>query len=293
MASGHALAAPTTPAWSTTRRAATPGAGAGGRTWHCGPGRAGRVRAGRFLLGPLVLDDPQADRRNVLESRPAGVLPRTPARHGPQRQRHPLRHAVRRAGVALHDRGEPVGLSSAGLLGALSGYVGGAQDTVIMRVLDVLIAFPSLVLTLAVAQGSGRASTEHDPRAGVLQRPGLRPRVPGGHAGAPRAAVHGRGQAVRHGVVAGAVPGTWRRTSAPADHLRDARHGHRDHHRGGAELPRARRPDPRIRAGATWSPRAASLSATPIRRMAQPGPVRSPSLLQPPRRDLRARGSGR
>jgi peptide/nickel transport system permease protein len=52
-----------------------------------------------------------------------------------------------------------IGLFVGGLLGALSGYVGGALDTVIMRVLDVLIAFPSLVLTLAVAQSLGPSLT--------------------------------------------------------------------------------------------------------------------------------------
>ena len=48
-----------------------------------------------------------------------------------------------------------LGLLVGGTLGALSGQIGGAVDTLIMRVLDVLIAFPSLVLTLAVAQALG------------------------------------------------------------------------------------------------------------------------------------------
>jgi peptide/nickel transport system permease protein len=52
-----------------------------------------------------------------------------------------------------------LGLVVGGTLGALSGYLGGATDTVIMRVLDVLIAFPSLVLTLAVAQSLGASQT--------------------------------------------------------------------------------------------------------------------------------------
>lgn len=52
-----------------------------------------------------------------------------------------------------------LGLIVGGTLGALSGQVGGAVDTVIMRVLDVLIAFPSLVLTLAVAQSLGASQT--------------------------------------------------------------------------------------------------------------------------------------
>lgn len=48
-----------------------------------------------------------------------------------------------------------LGLMVGGTLGAVSAHVGGVLDTVIMRVLDVLIAFPSLVLTLAVAQSLG------------------------------------------------------------------------------------------------------------------------------------------
>jgi peptide/nickel transport system permease protein len=48
-----------------------------------------------------------------------------------------------------------LGLTLGGSLGALSAYFGGAVDNSIMRLLDVLIAFPSLVLTLAVAQSLG------------------------------------------------------------------------------------------------------------------------------------------
>jgi peptide/nickel transport system permease protein len=48
-----------------------------------------------------------------------------------------------------------VGLVIGGLLGAVAGYWGGAADAVTMRVLDVLIAFPALVLALAIAEGLG------------------------------------------------------------------------------------------------------------------------------------------
>jgi peptide/nickel transport system permease protein len=47
--------------------------------------------------------------------------------------------------------GELVG----GSLGALAAYWGGKLDPIIMRVTDVLIAFPSLVLSLAIAQSLG------------------------------------------------------------------------------------------------------------------------------------------
>jgi peptide/nickel transport system permease protein len=46
-----------------------------------------------------------------------------------------------------------IGLVLGGVIGAASGYAGRFADALIMRVLDVFIAFPSLVLVLAVAQG--------------------------------------------------------------------------------------------------------------------------------------------
>jgi peptide/nickel transport system permease protein len=48
-----------------------------------------------------------------------------------------------------------LGISVGGLLGALAAYLGGWRDAVIMRILDVLIAFPALVLALAIAEGLG------------------------------------------------------------------------------------------------------------------------------------------
>ncbi|MGH3318651.1 MAG: ABC transporter permease [Streptosporangiaceae bacterium] len=48
-----------------------------------------------------------------------------------------------------------IGLLIGGSLGAFAAYWGGKVDPIIMRVFDVLIAFPSLVLALAIAQGLG------------------------------------------------------------------------------------------------------------------------------------------
>jgi len=42
------------------------------------------------------------------------------------------------------------------LLGAIGGYVGGWLDNVIMRVMDVLLAFPSLLLAIAIVTVLGR-----------------------------------------------------------------------------------------------------------------------------------------
>ncbi len=54
-----------------------------------------------------------------------------------------------------------IGLLVGGFVGVLAGYRGGMMDSCIMRTLDVLIAFPSLVLVLAVAQvlGPGQVNT--------------------------------------------------------------------------------------------------------------------------------------
>lgn len=48
-----------------------------------------------------------------------------------------------------------IGLLLGGAIGAFSGYAGRLADAFVMRVLDVFIAFPSLVLVLAIAQGLG------------------------------------------------------------------------------------------------------------------------------------------
>ena len=48
-----------------------------------------------------------------------------------------------------------IGLVVGSLLGVTAGYLGGTTDAIISRVLDVLIAFPALVLALAIAEGLG------------------------------------------------------------------------------------------------------------------------------------------
>lgn len=48
-----------------------------------------------------------------------------------------------------------LGLLLGGALGALAGYLGGWRDGLIMRILDVLIAFPALVLAVAIAERLG------------------------------------------------------------------------------------------------------------------------------------------
>jgi peptide/nickel transport system permease protein len=48
-----------------------------------------------------------------------------------------------------------IGIILGGLIGMIAGYSRGLLAAVLMRVLDILIAFPSLVLALAIAEGLG------------------------------------------------------------------------------------------------------------------------------------------
>ena len=48
-----------------------------------------------------------------------------------------------------------IGLMVGGSFGAFAAYSGGVLDLVLMRILDVLIAFPALVIALAIAQSLG------------------------------------------------------------------------------------------------------------------------------------------
>lgn len=105
------------------------------------------------FLGPFVLPLPAPVGGNILES----LLP-------PGSPGHLLGTDVNgndvlsrliyggRASLSVAIAVNLIGLLIGGVVGALSGYLGGRADTIIMRVLDVLIAFPSLVLTIAIAQ---------------------------------------------------------------------------------------------------------------------------------------------
>jgi peptide/nickel transport system permease protein len=50
---------------------------------------------------------------------------------------------------------QAIGIVVGGLIGMIAGYSRGLLAAVLMRVLDILIAFPSLVLALAIAEGLG------------------------------------------------------------------------------------------------------------------------------------------
>ena len=108
------------------------------------------------FLGPLVLGLPKPIGGDVLNS----YLPTGSPGHplGTDGNGNDILSRVLhggRASLLIAVSVNLIGLLLGGTLGALSGQVGGAIDTAIMRLLDVLIAFPSLVLTLAVAQALG------------------------------------------------------------------------------------------------------------------------------------------
>ena len=112
------------------------------------------------FLGPIVLGLPKPTGGDVLES----YLPALSPGHllGTDPNGNDILSRLLnggRASLFIATAVNLLGLVVGGTLGALSGYVGGVVDTSIMRVLDVLIAFPSLVLTLAVAQALGPSIT--------------------------------------------------------------------------------------------------------------------------------------
>ncbi|MGO2110071.1 MAG: ABC transporter permease [Pseudoclavibacter sp.] len=112
------------------------------------------------MVGPFVLPLPAPVGGNVLDSSlPVGS------------DGHPLGTDVNgndvlsrlihggRASLIVAISVQLIGFAVGGTLGALSAYLGGTADTIIMRVLDVFIAFPSLVLTIAIAQALGPSLT--------------------------------------------------------------------------------------------------------------------------------------
>lgn len=108
------------------------------------------------FVGPYVLPLASPTGGDILES---SLPPGTPG--------HPLGTDINgndvlsrliyggRASLTVGIVTNAIGLVIGGIVGALSGYLGGRSDTFIMRALDVLIAFPSLVLTIAIAQVLG------------------------------------------------------------------------------------------------------------------------------------------
>jgi peptide/nickel transport system permease protein len=136
-----------------------------GRSWRHSlgivvPGAVAAFVALACFLGPLVLPVPAPVGGSVLES----YLPAFSPGHllGTDPNGNDIFSRILHGGrssLVVAVSVNLLGLLVGGTLGALSGHLGGATDTVIMRLLDILIAFPSLVLTLAVAQSLGPSQT--------------------------------------------------------------------------------------------------------------------------------------
>jgi peptide/nickel transport system permease protein len=51
-----------------------------------------------------------------------------------------------------------VGVIAGGIVGLVSGYAGGRTDTIIMRLIDVMLAFPGVLLAMAIISARGRGT---------------------------------------------------------------------------------------------------------------------------------------
>jgi peptide/nickel transport system permease protein len=131
------------------------------------PGRARNLRiwlpagflvllAAACFLWPLVYPVPKPTGGSILS---AGLPPLSPGHiFGTDPVGNDIMSRILHGGQVSFEVGfsvTAIGLVIGGLLGMAAGYRGGAADGVIMRVLDVLIAFPALVLALANAEGLG------------------------------------------------------------------------------------------------------------------------------------------
>lgn len=66
-----------------------------------------------------------------------------------------------------------IALSIGGLLGSIAGYYGGRLDNAIMRVLDVLLAIPSILLAITIVTALGRGLTNLMIAVGISNIPGF------------------------------------------------------------------------------------------------------------------------
>ena len=193
-------------------------------------------------FAPLLA--PQSPIAQDLAPAPAAALGRALAGHRRARPRH-LRAASSGARASRSASWPwssvivgPVGL----LVGTVAGYAGGWLDTVLMRVTDVFLAFPRLILALAFVAALGPGHRERDHRHRDHRLAALRPPRPGRDADRPQQRLHRRRQdAGRLAAAHRPVPHR-ALVHLVADRPPHARHGrhHPDRRRPG--LPRPRRP---------------------------------------------------
>jgi peptide/nickel transport system permease protein len=142
------------PALARAARARGRGRGRGLRIWL--PAGFLVLLAAACFLWPLVYPVPKPTGGSILTS---GLPPLSPGHiFGTDPVGNDIFSRILHGGQVSFEVGfgvTAIGLIAGGLLGMAAGYWGGAADAVIMRVLDVLIAFPALVLALAIAEGLG------------------------------------------------------------------------------------------------------------------------------------------
>jgi peptide/nickel transport system permease protein len=111
---------------------------------------------GACFIWPNIYPVPNPVRGNVLE---AGLPPLSPGHvFGTDPVGNDVFSRILYGGQVSFEVGfavTAIGLVIGSLLGVTAAYWGGAGDAVISRVLDVLIAFPALVLALVIAEGLG------------------------------------------------------------------------------------------------------------------------------------------
>lgn len=111
---------------------------------------------GACFIWPLVANVPSPTRGNILQ---ANVSPLSPGHlFGTDADGDDIFSRILHGGqidFTIAAATQLIGLGLGGLIGIFAGYRGGWVDSAAMRVLDVIIAFPSLVLALAITEGLG------------------------------------------------------------------------------------------------------------------------------------------
>jgi peptide/nickel transport system permease protein len=111
---------------------------------------------GACFIWPNIYPVPDPVRGNVLQ---AGLPPLSPGHvFGTDPVGNDVFSRILYGGQVSFEVGfavTAIGLIIGSLLGVIAGYWGGTVDSVLSRVLDVLIAFPALVLALVIAEGLG------------------------------------------------------------------------------------------------------------------------------------------
>ena len=188
---------------------------------------AGAVRSGRAGAGAAAR---RADRAALVRARRA-------------RTRHLRARALRRAHLAAGRprRGRRVVDASASLLGSIAGYFGGRVDEAISRVIDILLAFPGLLLAIALVAVLGPSLTNVVLALSLIGWVGYARLVRGQVLRAREfefvQAARALGATTPRILARHVIP-----TTLPAvTRAGDARHGRRDPGGGGAQLPRPRR----------------------------------------------------